>query len=89
MPKDIQEDIKRELGEDINYMKTWRSKERAIEMLRGGPVDGYLKMPRYLYMLDTVYPNSYIRLHKSPQDEFMYLFISLNPFIKGFEYCRQ
>ncbi|KAG5592388.1 hypothetical protein H5410_042902 [Solanum commersonii] len=29
-PKDIQEDVKRELGVDINYMKAWHSKERAI-----------------------------------------------------------
>ncbi|KAG5624611.1 hypothetical protein H5410_009829 [Solanum commersonii] len=29
-PKDIQEDVKPELGVDINYIKAWRSKERAI-----------------------------------------------------------
>ncbi|WMV47149.1 hypothetical protein MTR67_040534 [Solanum verrucosum] len=53
-PKDIQEDVKRDLGVDINYMKVWRSKERAIKMLRGGPTEGYIKMSSYLYMLDTV-----------------------------------
>ncbi|KAH0705967.1 hypothetical protein KY285_010491 [Solanum tuberosum] len=87
-PKDIQEDVKRDLGVDINYMKVWRLKERAIKMLRGGPTEGYIKMPSYLYMLDTVYPNSYIRMHKSTDNEFMYLFIALYPFIKGFEHCR-
>ncbi|KAG5609438.1 hypothetical protein H5410_020719 [Solanum commersonii] len=34
-PKDIQEDVKRDLGVDINYMKAWRLKERAIKILRG------------------------------------------------------
>ncbi|KAM3382708.1 hypothetical protein P3S68_008283 [Capsicum galapagoense] len=32
---DIIEDIKRELGLDIDYMKAWRAKERALKMLRG------------------------------------------------------
>lgn len=57
-------------------------------MLRGGPTEGYIKMPSYLYMLDTVYPNSYIRIHKSKNNEFMYLFIALYIFIKGLEHCR-
>ena len=39
-------------------------------------------------MLKTVYPDSHIRMHKTEEDEFMYLFISLRPFIRGFKYCR-
>ncbi|KAH0655594.1 hypothetical protein KY285_030476 [Solanum tuberosum] len=58
-------------------------------MLRGKPSDGYKKLSRYLYMLNNVYPNSYIRMHKSVEDEFMYMFIALRPLMRGFDYCRQ
>ncbi|XP_047264264.1 uncharacterized protein LOC107865398 [Capsicum annuum] len=87
-PSDIIEDIKRELGLDIDYMKAWRAKESALKMLRGRPADGYKKMPTYVYMLNSIYPNSHIRMHKSPDNQFMYLFVALQPFIRGFGYYR-
>ncbi|KAH0645813.1 hypothetical protein KY284_033697 [Solanum tuberosum] len=34
--------------------QVWRAKERALEMLRGKPSDGYKKLSRYLYILNTV-----------------------------------
>ncbi|XP_070049560.1 uncharacterized protein [Nicotiana tomentosiformis] len=34
------------------------------------------------------YPGSHIRMEKSSKNEFMYLYISLYAFIKGFDYCR-
>nr|XP_016458686.1 PREDICTED: uncharacterized protein LOC107782324 [Nicotiana tabacum] len=34
------------------------------------------------------YPGSYIRIEKSPKNEFMYMYISLYAFIKGFDYYR-
>ena len=39
-------------------------------------------------MLNTVYPNSDIRMQKTEEDEFMYLLVALGPFIRGFNYCR-
>ncbi|KAM3355863.1 hypothetical protein P3S68_022577 [Capsicum galapagoense] len=87
-PNDIIEDIKRELGLDIDYMKVWWAKESSLKMLRGRPAGGYKKMPTYVYMLNSIYPNSHIRMHKSPDNQFMYLFVALQPFIRGFEYCR-
>ncbi|XP_004244821.1 uncharacterized protein [Solanum lycopersicum] len=75
-------------GVEISYQQAWRAKERALELIRGKPADGYRNMPRYIYMLETVYPNSYIRTRKSEYNEFMYLFISLRPTMRGFEFCR-
>ena len=83
----IIEDIREMYGIEISYQLAWRAKESALEMIRGKPADGYRKMPRYIYMLETVYPNSYIRMHKLEYDEFMYLFISLRPMMRGFEFC--
>ncbi|KAG5611446.1 hypothetical protein H5410_022727 [Solanum commersonii] len=62
--------------------------ERALEMLKGKPSDGYKQMPRYIWMLNKVYPNSYIRMQKTENNQFMYLFIALRPLMRGFDYCR-
>ncbi|KAG5594704.1 hypothetical protein H5410_035936 [Solanum commersonii] len=85
---DVIEDIRSLYGIDISYKQAWRAKERALEIIRGKFTNGYRQLPKYLYMLETVYPNSYIRMHKSEEYKFMYLFISLRPLMRGFDYCR-
>lgn len=53
--------VKHELDLDITYMKEWHPKEYAIKLLRGG-----LWTPKnieYIYMLNFVYPNSYVKMH--------------------------
>ncbi|XP_060180735.1 uncharacterized protein LOC132610460 [Lycium barbarum] len=87
-PKDIVDDVKNEIGVDVNYMKAYRAKEKAMIELRGEPADSYKKLPGYVYILDKTYPGSHIRMQKSPENEFLYLFVPLYAFIKGFDYCR-
>ncbi|KAG5585645.1 hypothetical protein H5410_046079 [Solanum commersonii] len=82
-PKDIIADIREFYGVQISYQQAWHAKERALEMIRGKPSAGYRQMSRYIYMLNTVYPNSYIRMQKTEEDEFMYLFVALRPLIRG------
>ncbi|XP_047257518.1 uncharacterized protein LOC124889600 [Capsicum annuum] len=86
-PADIIEEMKVVYRFDINYMKAWRAKERAIEILRGGAADGYRQMPRYIYILNFVYPGSHIRMHKAVDNKFKYLFIALQPMIHSFKHC--
>lgn len=69
---DIIEDVKVAFGVDVNYMKAWQAKEHAIKIVRGRPTIEYRQLSRYIYMLNSVYPNSYIRMHKSTNNEFMY-----------------
>ena len=87
-PSDIIDDIREMYGAEISYQQAWPAKERALELIRGKPVDGYRNMSRYIYMLETVYPNSYIRMQKTEDNKFMYLFIALRLLIRGFDYCR-
>ncbi|XP_016575845.1 uncharacterized protein LOC107873496 [Capsicum annuum] len=87
-PADIIEEMKVVYGVNINYMMAWRAKEKLIAMHKDGPDDGYRKMSRYIYMLNQVYPGSYIWMHKALDNEFKYLFIVLHPMIRGFEFCR-
>ncbi|XP_049400032.1 uncharacterized protein LOC125864153 [Solanum stenotomum] len=87
-PADIKKDMKLDLGVDITYMLAWRAKERALISLRGTPGGSYNKLPEYLYIFGITYPGSHIRLQKTDEDRFMYLFVALDPFIKGFDHCR-
>ncbi|XP_015163457.1 uncharacterized protein [Solanum tuberosum] len=87
-PNDVIEDVRALYVIDISHHKAWCAKERALEMIRGKSANGYRQLPKYLYMLETVYPNFYIRMHKSEENKFMYLFISLRPLTRGFDYCR-
>ncbi|XP_060210399.1 uncharacterized protein LOC132637305 [Lycium barbarum] len=58
-PKDIADDVKNEFGVDVNYMKAYRAKEKAMTKLRGEPADSYKKLPAYVYILDKTYPGSH------------------------------
>ncbi|KAM3381365.1 hypothetical protein P3S68_006938 [Capsicum galapagoense] len=58
---DIIEDIKREFDLNIDYMKAWRAKERALKILRGRPADGYKKLLAYIYMPVVVVDGSHMR----------------------------
>ncbi|XP_049349071.1 uncharacterized protein LOC125813646 [Solanum verrucosum] len=54
----------------------------------GQPVASYEKLPGYLYTLDKTYLGSHIRMKKTPENDFLYVFIALHAFIKGFDHCR-
>ncbi|XP_075078697.1 uncharacterized protein LOC142164599 [Nicotiana tabacum] len=87
-PADIRRDIKKIHGFDVNYMKAWRSKEKALEMVRGNPSKSYTELPNYLYMLMHTNPGSVYRLEKTDDGSFLYLFVAIYALIKGWEYCK-
>ncbi|XP_049345459.1 uncharacterized protein LOC125809976 [Solanum verrucosum] len=86
-PADIQRDIRNQYGVDLNYMKAWRAKEKALEILRGKPRDSYGKLPSYLYMVKHTNPGSVTRLEKTDDGHFLYAYVALYASIKGWEYC--
>nr|XP_009762213.1 PREDICTED: uncharacterized protein LOC104214256 [Nicotiana sylvestris] len=61
-PKDIIDDVKSDFSVDVSYMLAWWAKEKAMNFLRGEPVDSYNKFPGYLYIMDMTYPGSHIRM---------------------------
>ncbi|XP_015077475.1 uncharacterized protein LOC107021343 [Solanum pennellii] len=63
-------------------------RKKALKSLRGTPAGSYAKLPAYLSMMDITYPGSRIRMKKSINNEFLYLFVQLNTFIQGFMHCR-
>nr|XP_016459765.1 PREDICTED: uncharacterized protein LOC107783306 [Nicotiana tabacum] len=85
---DIIEDIQKQHGIEVSYMKAWRAKEIAMAMIRGSPSDSYKELPKYFYMLEQTNPGSVTKLHKSEDGCFLYAYVSLYASIKGWEHCR-
>ncbi|KAG5629326.1 hypothetical protein H5410_001043, partial [Solanum commersonii] len=46
------------------------TKEKAINPLEATPSDSYNKLPSYLYILDTNYPGSRLRMKKIDENQF-------------------
>ncbi|KAK6789289.1 hypothetical protein RDI58_013088 [Solanum bulbocastanum] len=66
--------MKMNLGVDVTYM--------------GTPAGWCSKLPKYLYKLDTN-PGSHMRLKKTDGDNFLFLFVALDPFIEGSDHWQQ
>lgn len=81
-PADIQHDIRKKYGVDLNYMKEWRAKEKALEILSGKPRDSYRKFPSYLYMVKHTNPRSVTRLEKTEDERFLYAYLVFTPQLK-------
>ncbi|XP_019264068.1 PREDICTED: uncharacterized protein LOC109241751 [Nicotiana attenuata] len=87
-PNDIIGDMNKQYGLQMTYMQAWRSKEYAVQVLRGNPSESYEKLPSYFYMLVLTNPMSVVNLKKTEEDLFMYAFVALYPSIKGWQYCK-
>ncbi|XP_070003294.1 uncharacterized protein [Nicotiana sylvestris] len=87
-PKDIQFDMLSEHGVNLTYMQAWRAKEKALQFLRGYYADSYSKLPSYLYILEKTYPGSVVKLKKTDDDCFLYVFVVICTSISGWNYCR-
>ncbi|XP_019251228.1 PREDICTED: uncharacterized protein LOC109230158 [Nicotiana attenuata] len=85
---DVIEDIQKQHGVEVTYIKARRAKEIAMAMIRGNPSDSYKELPRYLYMLEHTNPGTVTKLHKSEDGCFLYAYVSLYASIKGWEHCR-
>nr|XP_009775511.1 PREDICTED: uncharacterized protein LOC104225426 [Nicotiana sylvestris] len=75
--KDIQFNMLSEHDVNLTYMQAWRAKEKALQFLRGHPADSYNKLPSYLYILEKTYPGSVVKLKKTDDDGFLYVFVAI------------
>ncbi|XP_049388095.1 uncharacterized protein LOC125852399 [Solanum stenotomum] len=87
-PRDIADDILKLHGVTLSYMQAWRSKEKAVKMLRGDPTESYTRIPAYFYILDKHYPGSVLSLEKTEDNRFLFAFVALEASIREWEYCR-
>ncbi|KAM3248701.1 hypothetical protein P3L10_010470 [Capsicum annuum] len=87
-PRDIIAEMKRSHGIFLTYMEAWRGKKKATTILQGDPTEAYGKIPLYLYIIETTYPGTIVRLKKTDEDFFLYAFVALDACIRGWKYCR-
>lgn len=87
-PRDIVEDMMKLHGVSLTYMQAWRSKKKAIKILRGDLTVSYDRITAYFYILDKNYPGSVLSLKKTDHDRFLYTFVALDTSLRGWEYCR-
>ncbi|XP_074350442.1 uncharacterized protein LOC141689848 [Apium graveolens] len=84
---DIKCDMKNDHNINVNYNKAWRSKEKALENMRGNATALYAELYTYLFMLHNTNVGSIIELQLTANSCFMYVFIALHASIKSWNYC--
>ncbi|CAL9025821.1 unnamed protein product, partial [Prunus brigantina] len=83
-PHDIMEDMRKDMGVSISYVKAWRAREHALELVRGSPEESYAILPSYCAMLEAKNPGTITHIETDSNNHFMYFFMSLGPCIRGF-----
>ncbi|KAG5590960.1 hypothetical protein H5410_041474, partial [Solanum commersonii] len=82
-PKDIQQDVSLDLGVDVSYAVAWKAKENDVISLRGTPSRSYSKLSSYLYILDTTYPGSHIRMKETDENQFLPIVVVDGSHLRG------
>ncbi|KAK1398282.1 SWIM-type domain-containing protein [Heracleum sosnowskyi] len=84
---DIIRDMKHDHNVEVKYNKAWRSKEKALEIMRGNATESFVELYSYLYMLYTTNVGSVVELQLTRNNCFLYVFVALNSSMKGWNYC--
>ena len=90
-PKDIQKDIRRELGIQISYIQAYRAKEEGLKTINGTEEESYEKLPEHCEDLKRNNPGSTIVFECTPEEDgrrFRRVFICYGATASGFQYCR-
>ncbi|XP_060965186.1 uncharacterized protein LOC133034169 [Cannabis sativa] len=87
-PMDIKGELKYRYGIKMNYMKAWRSKEHAVNDLRGNASDSYSLILSFLHMVEKTNPGSFVDLKTTEDNNLLFVFMALDASIKGWGACR-
>ncbi|KAK1380363.1 hypothetical protein POM88_027107 [Heracleum sosnowskyi] len=72
---------------EVQYNKAWRSKEKALEIMRRNATESFTELYSYLYMLYTTNAGSIVELQLTGNNCFLYVFVALNSSMKEWNYC--
>ncbi|XP_070675801.1 uncharacterized protein [Malus domestica] len=72
------------MGVSISYVKAWRAKEHAMELVKGSPEESYTVLPSYFAVLEAKNPGTITTIETDENNCFLYYFMSLGPCIRGF-----
>ncbi|XP_030494883.2 uncharacterized protein LOC115710669 [Cannabis sativa] len=87
-PMDIKRELKYRYGIKMNYMKAWRSKEHAVNDLRGNASASYSLIPSFLHMVEKTNLGSFVDLKTTEDNSLLFVFMALDASIKGWGACR-
>ncbi|XP_060959148.1 uncharacterized protein LOC115700082 [Cannabis sativa] len=87
-PTNIRFEMNDKYGIQMNYMKAWRSREHALNIVRGKAKESYQLLPSYFYMLQKTNPGSVVHIKTEENNNFLFCFIALNASLKAWEKCR-
>ncbi|XP_060960959.1 uncharacterized protein LOC115723685 [Cannabis sativa] len=85
---DIKGELKYKFGIKMNYMKAWRSKEHAVNDLRGNASYSYSLIPSFLHMVEKTNPGSFVDPKTAEDNSLLFVFMALDASIKGWGACR-
>ena len=83
-PKDIVSDIQSEYGIQLSYNQAWRSREFAMEAVRGSAEESYALLPLYSHVLQSTNPGTVTHLQTNEAGQFLYYFVAMGQSIRGF-----
>ncbi|XP_022855517.1 uncharacterized protein LOC111376762 [Olea europaea var. sylvestris] len=72
----------------MNYVKTWRSRERTLKLIREDPTESFQQLPSYFYMLEQTNSGTVTKLEVDGHNRFKYCFMALGASIEGWVHCR-
>ncbi|KAM3270541.1 hypothetical protein P3S67_028743 [Capsicum chacoense] len=73
-----------------SYWKSWLEGVISKEMVRGTAEHGYFYLPAFLYMINALsFGTTYSIMVNKIDCRFMYYFLSLGPYIRGFTHMRK
>ncbi|XP_052209194.1 uncharacterized protein LOC127812712 [Diospyros lotus] len=83
-PKNIVNDIHKDFGVNISYDKAWKSREQALDMIRGGAEESFQLIPSYLYMLKLNNLRTITEFESDSGNKFKYLFMEIGACLAKF-----
>ena len=89
IPNDIRVDILHEYGVQLTYQQAYRAREVGLEIVRGNPVESYNLLLKYYHVWTKANEDTVTHLKQDGNSYFLYYFVALDSFIKGFmQYIR-
>lgn len=92
-PRDIIKMMRGDHGVSISYWKAWRSRDVAIERVKGTTTSSYYELPDYLKRLAVANPGTITNLFTESIDgggqRFKYMFVAFGASIQGYEFMRK
>ena len=74
-PKDIVSDIQSEYVIQLSYNQAWRSREFAMEAVRGSEEESYALLPLYSHVLQSTNPGTVTYIQTNEAGQFLYYFL--------------